>query len=369
MQIVVSPVRRPVRPLPAFRGELFAQALARPAPLGPGCRSPSRPLTAPTVRAARLPFFSRAEHMLNALTVDVEDYFQVSAFERCIPRSDWDRWESRVVTNTRRMLALFAERGVRGTFFVLGWVAEKYPALVREIDAGGHEIGSHSYWHRLIYQQTADEFRADVRRSKATLEAIVGRQVTLYRAPSFSITPQSRWALDVLAEEGFRIDASIFPVRHDRYGMRDAPCEPHVYDLPAGRVEEFPASVLSMAGCRLPASGGGYFRLYPLALTLAAARQSNRRGRPFMFYIHPWEIDPDQPRVPGVGWKSRLRHYINLSRVERKLARLLAALPFGTLTEALRKAPQQVAAARSVGGIARPTPSDRPVAVAEPTNA
>jgi polysaccharide deacetylase family protein (PEP-CTERM system associated) len=303
--------------------------------------------------------------MLNALTVDVEDYFQVSAFERRIPRSDWGRWESRVVANTQRMLALFAERGVRGTFFVLGWVAEQYPALVREIAAAGHEIGSHSYWHRLIYQQTAEEFRADVRRSKAALERIVERPVTLYRAPSFSITPQSRWALDVLAEEGFRVDASIFPVRHDRYGMRDAPCEPHAYDLPAGRVEEFPASVLSVAGCRLPASGGGYFRLYPLALTLAAARQANRRGRPFMFYIHPWEIDPDQPRVPGVGWKSRLRHYVNLSRVEGKLARLLAALPFGTLTDALRQAQQPMAAESGVDDGPGPMATCRQVA--EPT--
>jgi polysaccharide deacetylase family protein (PEP-CTERM system associated) len=275
--------------------------------------------------------------MLNALTVDVEDYFQVSAFERRIPRSDWDRWESRVVANTQRMLALLAERGVRGTFFVLGWVAEKFPALVREIDAAGHEIGSHSYWHRLIYQLTPEEFRADLRRSKAVLEGIVGRAVTLYRAPSFSITPRSRWALDVLAEEGFRTDASIFPVRHDRYGMREAPCEPHAYDLPAGQLEEFPASVYSLAGCRLPASGGGYFRLYPLKLTLAAARQANRRGRPFMFYIHPWEIDPQQPRVAGIGWKSRWRHYVNLDRVEAKLQRLLEALPFGTLTDSLRQ--------------------------------
>jgi polysaccharide deacetylase family protein (PEP-CTERM system associated) len=235
------------------------------------------------------------------------------------------------------MLAIFSERSVRGTFFILGWVAERFTALVREIDAAGHEIGSHSYWHRLVYRQTAEEFRADLRRSKGILEELISRPVTLYRAPSFSITPRSRWALDVLAEEGFRIDASIFPVRHDRYGMRDAPCQPHAYELPAGRIEEFPASVLSVAGCRLPASGGGYFRLYPLALTLAAAWQANRRGRPFMFYIHPWEIDPGQPCIPGVGWASKLRHSINLSRVEGKLSRLLSALPFGALTEALRQ--------------------------------
>jgi len=305
--------------------------------------------------------------MLNALTVDVEDYFQVSAFERRIPRSDWDRWESRAVANTQRMLAILAERGVRGTFFILGWVAEKFPELVREIASGGHEVGSHSYWHRLIYQLTPDEFRADLRRSKTVLEDIVGREVTLYRAPSFSITPRSRWALDVIAEEGFRVDASIFPVRHDRYGMRDAPCKPHAYDLPAGRLDEFPASVFNVAGCRLPASGGGYFRLYPLALTLAAARQANRRGKPFMFYIHPWELDPQQPRVPGVGWKSRLRHYINLDRVEAKLSRLLEALPFGTLTDALRQTAPTAAAVNDAVQSARRPAANRAINTTEPT--
>jgi polysaccharide deacetylase family protein (PEP-CTERM system associated) len=276
--------------------------------------------------------------MLNALTVDVEDYFQVSAFERRIPRSDWDRWESRVVVNTRRVLALCDEFDVKGTFFVLGWVADKFPGLVQEIDSRGHEIGSHSYWHRLIYAMTPDEFRADLRRSKVVLEAIIGRDVVLFRAPSFSITNKSRWALDILAEEGFQIDSSIFPVRHDRYGIPGAPRQPYAHDLPAGRLEEFPAAAMNVAGWRLPVSGGGYFRLYPLWLTRLGARLANRRGYPFMFYIHPWELDPQQPRVDGVGWKSRFRHYVNLSGVEAKLRRFLAGMRFGTLTQALRQA-------------------------------
>jgi polysaccharide deacetylase family protein (PEP-CTERM system associated) len=273
--------------------------------------------------------------MLNALTVDVEDYYQVSAFERRIPRADWDQWESRVVANTQRVLALCRDHGVRGTFFVLGWVAERFPELVRDIDAQGHEIGSHSYWHQLIYELSPEQFRADLRQSKAVLHGILGRPVTLYRAPSFSITPASRWALEILADEGFRTDSSIFPVRHDRYGMRDAPLDPHDYEFDGRRLSEFPASAYCVAGCRLPASGGGYFRLYPLRLTLAAARQANRRGRPYMFYIHPWELDPRQPRVPGVGLRSRFRHYVNLNRVEGKLRRLLATLPFGTLSQSL----------------------------------
>lgn len=275
--------------------------------------------------------------MLNALTVDVEDYYQVSAFEHRIPRSDWDRWESRVVDNTRRVLALCDEFAVKGTFFVLGWVGEKFPHLVEEINARGHEIGSHSFWHRLIYSLTPDEFRDDLRRSKTVLETIINREVTLFRAPSFSITPKSRWALDVLAEEGFCIDSSIFPVRHDRYGMPDAPRQPYVHELAAGQLEEFPATAMNVAGCSVPVSGGGYFRLYPLWLTRLAVRQTNRQGCPFMFYIHPWELDPAQPRVSGIGWKSRFRHYVNLGGVEGKLRRLLATVEFGTLTQALRQ--------------------------------
>ncbi len=272
---------------------------------------------------------------LNAITVDVEDYYHVSAFERRISRTDWDDRESRVVANTRRLLALFAEFGVTATFFVLGWVAERFPDLIREIDAAGHEIGSHSYWHRLIYTLTPDEFRADLRRSKSILEGIVGRAITLYRAPSFSITEKSQWALEILAEEGFRIDSSVFPVRHDRYGMRSARREPHAFELSAGRLIEFPPGTLAVAGCRLPVGGGGYFRLFPLALTSLAISRVNRGGWPFMFYIHPWEFDPQQPRIDGVGWKSRFRHYVGLSRAEAKLRRLLAKFRFGTLSDSL----------------------------------
>jgi polysaccharide deacetylase family protein (PEP-CTERM system associated) len=288
--------------------------------------------------------------MLNALTVDVEDYYQVSAFEHRVARSDWDSYESRVVANTRRLLGVLDEAGVRGTFFVLGWVADRFPGLVRDIDQRGHEIGSHSYWHRLIYGMTPDEFRADLRQSKAVLEDILGRAITLFRAPSFSITAQSRWALDVLAEEGIRVDSSVYPVRHDRYGMPGAPRTPHAFDLPAGRLLEYPPSTLADR-FRLPVSGGGYFRLYPLGLTRHAAARVNRQGCPFMFYIHPWELDPEQPRIAGIGWKSRLRHSVNLSTTEAKLRRLLQGVTFGTLTESLAQvlpeAREPAAAARA----------------------
>jgi polysaccharide deacetylase family protein (PEP-CTERM system associated) len=275
--------------------------------------------------------------MLNALTVDVEDYFQVSAFEHRISRSGWGQCESRVVANTQRLLSIFEEHRVHGTFFVLGWVAERFPELVREIDARGHEIGSHSYWHRLIYTITKDEFRADLRRSKDVLETLVGRPIELYRAPSFSITDKSRWALEILSEEGIKVDSSVFPVRHDRYGIRDAPRDPHVHMFGDRRLIEFPPSSLSLGTCRLPIGGGGYFRLFPVALTCRGVQQANDRKCPFMFYIHPWEIDPHQPRIDGVGWRSRARHYVNLARTEAKLRQLLGEVEFGTISEVMEK--------------------------------
>jgi polysaccharide deacetylase family protein (PEP-CTERM system associated) len=298
-----------------------------------------------------MPFrgFYRSTPMLNALTVDVEDYFQVSAFEHRISRSEWEQRESRVEANTHRLLALFEEHGVKGTFFVLGWVAERFPSLVREIDARGHEIGSHSYWHRLIYTLTIEEFRADLKRSKDVLENLIGRSVTLYRAPSFSITAQSTWALDVLVDEGFQVDSSVFPVRHDRYGMRNAPRAPHLHEMPGGPLLEFPPATLTVAGCRLPIGGGGYFRLLPLAVTSHAVQKVNRTGCPFMFYIHPWEVDPQQPRVEGVGRRSQFRHYVNLARTEAKLRRLLERFSFGTLSQSLQQGASEVVAAFSKG--------------------
>jgi polysaccharide deacetylase family protein (PEP-CTERM system associated) len=285
---------------------------------------------------------------LNAFTVDVEDYFQVSAFENFVSRATWDDLPSRVVANTRRLLALLDGHDVRGTFFVLGWVARKYPALVREIQTAGHEIGSHSYWHRLIYTQTRNEFRTDLRLSKHVLEDITGQPVTAFRAPSFSITRRSLWALEVLVEEGFKTDSSVFPTHHDRYGIPGASPEIHLLHTPAGALLEFPPSVARWNRLALPAGGGGYFRLYPYRLTSGLLGHINRREqRPFMFYVHPWEVDPEQPRLGvGSGW-SRFRHYVNLASTERKLTRLLRDFPCGAMADVLgqRRAVHPISAA------------------------
>jgi polysaccharide deacetylase family protein (PEP-CTERM system associated) len=272
-------------------------------------------------------------HVVNALTVDVEDYYHVSAFEQDVQRDHWDQYASRVVGSTGRLLELLGRHGVQATFFVLGWVAERHPQLVRDLYAAGHEVGSHGYWHRLIYRQSVDEFRQDVRRSRQVLEDAIGAPVTTYRAPSFSITRQSQWALQVLVEEGFLVDSSVFPIYHDRYGIPGAQPRIHSIATPAGPLWEFPPSVVRWAGLTLPIGGGGYFRLYPFWLTYRGLLRINRREhRPFMVYVHPWEIDPDQPRL-GVGSRvSRFRHYVNLGRTERKLNALLSRFHFATLT-------------------------------------
>jgi polysaccharide deacetylase family protein (PEP-CTERM system associated) len=272
----------------------------------------------------------------NALTVDVEDYFHVSAFASTIDRRDWHRHESRVEANTGRLLDLFAERGVRATFFVLGWVAERYPALVRELAAQGHEVACHGLTHELVYDQTPAMFREQTRRAKSLLEDQVQREVVGYRAASYSIVRRSMWALEILAELGFRYDSSIFPIRHDRYGVPGAQRQPHV--LPAGAAGtliEFPPSTLELGGFRLPVAGGGYFRLFPYGLTRYALRRINtREAMPFIFYLHPWEIDPGQPRIRA-GALSRFRHYTNLERCESRLRALLDDFAFTTAREAL----------------------------------
>ncbi|MBM4001242.1 MAG: DUF3473 domain-containing protein [Planctomycetes bacterium] len=276
--------------------------------------------------------------IVNAFTVDVEDYFHVSAFEGHFDRHSWDSHPCRVLKNTRRILELLDRHNVQGTFFVLGWVADRYPKLVREICRAGHELGSHSYWHRLIYRLDPDEFRMDLRESRDVLEQISGKRVTLYRAPSFSITRQSMWALEILAEEGFRIDSSVFPVYHDRYGIPDAPPEIHRVATPAGSLIEFPATTTRIGPLNMPVSGGGYFRLYPVDLTLRALRSVNERlERPFMFYIHPWEVDPDQPRVRAGSMTARMRHYVNLHRTEDKLDRLLSEFSFDTVSRVVKR--------------------------------
>jgi polysaccharide deacetylase family protein (PEP-CTERM system associated) len=275
----------------------------------------------------------------NALSFDVEDYFQVAALASAVDRRSWDAQPSRVGANTTRLLDLLAARRVRATFFVLGWIAERHPAIVRSIAAAGHEIGCHGYSHELIYRQSAESFREETRRSKAILEDQAQSRVRGYRAATWSITRQSLWALDVLAEQGFEYDSSIFPTHHDLYGIPEAPRVPHRLTLAGGAtLLEFPPSTVRLGSLNLPVAGGGYFRLLPLGVTRWAIRRVNREGLPFLFYLHPWEIDPEQPRMK-VGLKSRLRHYTNIDSCERKLAALLDEFPMGTVWDALQ-APQ-----------------------------
>ena len=273
-----------------------------------------------------------APALLNALTVDVEDYYHVSAFESLIGRHQWNGFESRVVASTQRVLDTLADASVRGTFFVLGYVAERHPELVRRIRAAGHEIGCHSYWHRLVYQQTPEEFRADLRRARDVLQDLTGSPVVAYRAPSFSITRRNLWALDVLIEEGFRFDSSIYPTYHDRYGIAGAPPQPHQIVRPAGSLWEFPMAIYRRFGYPLPIGGGGYFRLYPYALTRRGLRAINAEGRPFVVYMHPWELDPEQPRLKA-GRLTTFRHYNNLHRTRGRLAQLLRDFSLGTVTD------------------------------------
>lgn len=273
----------------------------------------------------------------NAFTVDVEDYFQVTAFEKQIARDDWPSFDSRLARGTRRLLDLLARHNTSATFYVLAWNAQRFPELVREIQSAGHEIGSHSYWHRLVYDLSPDEFRDDLARSLRSLEDVTGQPVTNYRAPSFSITRRSLWALEILAEHGITSDSSVFPVRHHRYGIPGAKCHIHRIETPAGPLWEFPPSVSRVGGVNLPVSGGGYFRLYPLSFTIGRLKQINRAGQPFMFYVHPWELDPDQPRLPSGSRLSRLRHRVNLATTEAKLDRLLARFRFGRVCDVLEQ--------------------------------
>jgi polysaccharide deacetylase family protein (PEP-CTERM system associated) len=265
------------------------------------------------------------------MTVDVEDYFHVSAFDAVVSRDSWSTRESRVEANTDRLLDLFDAAGVRGTFFILGWVAERCPSLVQRIAARGHELASHGYHHQLLYRLTPDEFRGDVRRARALIEDVSGTRVSGYRAPSFSVVKSTLWALDVLLEEGYRYDASIFPVHHDRYGIPDAERHAHQVARAGGSLVEFPGSTVRLAGTNLPIAGGGYFRLLPYAWTRWGIRRVNRvEKKPVVFYLHPWEIDPDQPRIP-VGLTTRLRHYSGLSRTEHRLARLMREFRFDSI--------------------------------------
>lgn len=257
----------------------------------------------------------------NALTIDVEDYFQVSAFAPYIARADWDRHECRVERNVDRILTLLDEHDAKATFFVLGWVAERYPQLVRRIVGGGHEVASHGYGHERASDLDAAAFDADVRRAKGVLEDLTGREVAGYRAPSFSIGPDNLWAFDALVRAGHRYSSSVYPIRHDHYGMPDAPRFAHE---PVDGLIEVPMTTLRLLNRNLPSSGGGYFRLLPYALSRwMLGRVNSVDGEAAVFYFHPWEIDPGQPRIDGIDARTRFRHYLNLERMERRLRCLL----------------------------------------------
>lgn len=272
--------------------------------------------------------------MHHHFTVDVEEYFQVSAMEPHVSRGSWDAIPSRVEAGTRQLLEMLAAHGARGTFFVLGWIAERHPRLVREIAAAGHEVASHGWGHRRVTHLTPEQFRRSVRASREVLEELIGARVLGYRAPSFSIAAGFEWALDVLLEEGYRYDSSRFPVRRRGYGFAAGGRDPHWLERPGGRLGEVPPATLRFAGGNLPAGGGAYFRLFPYALVRAAFREAEGRGVPATFYIHPWELDPEQPRL-AVPPATRIRHYGGLRRTVPRLRRLLGEFRFQPIARTL----------------------------------
>jgi polysaccharide deacetylase family protein (PEP-CTERM system associated) len=272
----------------------------------------------------------------HVLSVDVEDYFQVEAFAGTVARDSWDRWPSRVVANTQRVLDLFDEHSAKGTFFFVGWVAERFPHLVREVQSRGHELACHSYWHRTVYSLSPDEFRRDTRQARQAIEDASGACVKGYRAPSWSITKDSLWALDILAEEGFTYDSSIYPIHHDLYGVPGAKRFPYTHLCGNGlRLREYPPATLRVLGTNLPVAGGGYLRIFPSAWTELAFRTFEKSYRErVVVYLHPWEVDPEQPRIRG-GLKSRLRHYTNLRGMSAKLGAVLSRHSFQRFNDLL----------------------------------
>ena len=287
---------------------------------------------------------------LHAMTVDVEDYFHVAALAKAISPEDWEKWPSRVEANTDRLLELFDEKNIKASFFVLGWVADRHPGIVPKIAAAGHEIASHGYTHQLVYKQSPEVFRQESERSKKLLEDQCGQAVEGYRAASYSITRKSLWALDILAELGFTWDSSIFPVHHDNYGIPGSPKGPYQIVTEHGTLNELPLTTAQVAGLTLPAAGGGYFRQYPYRLSrylfARAAKQafSSRKSKAEVlrdgtaessqiFYLHPWEVDPEQPRVEGISAFSKFRHYTNLSRCYDRLSKLIDDFSFGRVSD------------------------------------
>lgn len=274
----------------------------------------------------------------DVLSVDVEDYYQVEAFADRVSPNAWPNFASRVRANTERVLQVFEEYRCRATFFVLGWVAERESELVRTIAAAGHEVACHSYAHRLVSSLTPEEFRADLQRARAVIENAAGATILGYRAPTFSIGRSNLWALDILAEEGFLYDSSIFPIRHDLYGFPDAPRFPHQVDLKSKRrIFEIPMSTVRLGRSNWPVGGGGYLRILPLQYTRWAMRRIHRKDQqPCVVYFHPWELDPDQPRIAG-RWKSHFRHYTGLRSMETRLRRLLAEGTFVPMIDLVRR--------------------------------
>jgi polysaccharide deacetylase family protein (PEP-CTERM system associated) len=272
---------------------------------------------------------------INALSIDVEDYFQVSAFEKIIDRNHWDSLEHRIEKNLNKTLAVFANQNVKATFFTLGWVAERYPRLIKSIVEAGHELASHGYGHQRVTDLTADQFREDVTKARKILEDISGLKIRGYRAPSYSIGKDNLWALEILAETGHQYSSSIYPIQHDHYGFPEAP-RFSFRDEKTGLIE-IPISTVKVLNKLRPAGGGGFFRFYPYTLTRWAINRVNKEGESTVFYLHPWELDPAQPRQQGISAKTRFRHYLNLDKTEGRLIRLLKDFNWGTMNDVFIK--------------------------------
>jgi len=273
----------------------------------------------------------------DALSIDVEDYFHVEAFADCVKPSDWHSYPGRVVQNTHRLLELFARNGAQGTFFVLGWVAERHPELVREIVSAGHELACHSYSHRALWRISPEEFHDDTARALGILEDASGARVFGYRAPTFSVTPRTLWALPILKQLGFEYDSSVYPIRHDYYGIPDAPRQLFQWQLEDGQfLDELPGTTVRIGNRNLPMGGGGYLRILPSWYTGWGLKRLDAEGVPAMLYLHPWEVDPDQPRIAG-RLKSRIRHYTNLRSTERKLEELLRTRHWAPVREVIHQ--------------------------------
>ena len=268
---------------------------------------------------------------MHIFSIDVEDYYHVSNFDSIAPRESWGDWEQRVENNTNRMLDLLDKKNVKSFCYVLGWVAERYPDLVRRISQSGHIVGSHTYWHRLVYQQGPTALAMDLSMANEVLSNLSGQTIRHFRAPSFSIKKDTGWAVNLLRQHGFEHDSSVVPIRHDRYGIPDAPLDSYTLSCGEKSIIEHPVSVLPKGPLRIPIGGGGYFRIFPWWFTRWGLKQIERAGRTIHFYIHPWEIDPEQPRAKGLGSLSQFRHYRNLNRCYDRLGRLFDSFAFGNL--------------------------------------